>query len=509
MTERELFKEAVMQYMVDDARIVRVSKARSTRPIVRKILFAVACILVVVSVSVFSIPSARAAVEEWISGWFSAQDYFGQEKENRTKEPTIEAIITSAGGNTAQVVESGIGFESYAEAFELTLDEIAYDGETIFISGTMSGATARPFLQLHTGGDTFRATKNDGSLGGDPAQEYYFFGYESLFELTTEDGGKYIGFINPHITEDMNPILNAAAAAETEPIFQNSMLITTNAVADKLWDSYLADHNILFSGELIKVYENMQPMTGIVRGNLSLRLFYGNVEGVESTPVLTATFDKITIDATAYQQQAQTALTDSVASVNLAGIHPVTIEEWQADAEHISGNSEVYYYTRELDFSGASISIKSMVFTPTDTQITLHITLPEAWSREERKGSRIEYHFLLDDKRVQDASLSLFNASGPVVSDYDTNDFLEYDYKLFESMLSPSQWADAKTLTIIPMTVYWWDMNIRYDEGAFQSFSLRDNAVFTAIANHTVFEFNEQYDEMTQYALAINLDDYR
>ena len=287
MTERELFRTAVMQYMVDDARIVSVSKARSTRPIMRKFLFAAACILVVVSVSVFSIPSARAAVEEWISGWFSAPDYFGQEKENRTKEPTIEAIITSAGGNTAQVAESGIGFESYAEAFELTLEEIAYDGETIFISGTMSGATARPFLQLHTGGDTFRATKNDGSLGGDPAQEYYFFGYESLFELTTEDGGKYIGFINPHITEDMNPILNAAAAAETEPIFQNSMLITTNAVADKLWDSYLADHNIRFSGELIKVYENMQPMTGIVRGNLSLRLFYGNVEGVESTPVLT------------------------------------------------------------------------------------------------------------------------------------------------------------------------------------------------------------------------------
>ena len=32
MTERELFKEAVMQYMVDDTRVMRVSKKKKDAP---------------------------------------------------------------------------------------------------------------------------------------------------------------------------------------------------------------------------------------------------------------------------------------------------------------------------------------------------------------------------------------------------------------------------------------------------------------------------------------------
>ena len=61
MTERELFHDAVMQYMVDDARIAKESKRRKPHPIARRILFAAACILVALGVTVFSIPSARAA----------------------------------------------------------------------------------------------------------------------------------------------------------------------------------------------------------------------------------------------------------------------------------------------------------------------------------------------------------------------------------------------------------------------------------------------------------------
>ena len=42
MTERELFKEAVMQYMVDDARVQRVSKGEKTHRTARRVLFAAA-----------------------------------------------------------------------------------------------------------------------------------------------------------------------------------------------------------------------------------------------------------------------------------------------------------------------------------------------------------------------------------------------------------------------------------------------------------------------------------
>ncbi|NLI53562.1 MAG: hypothetical protein GX417_04480 [Clostridiales bacterium] len=507
MTEQELFKEAVMQYLVDDAQVKSMSKRRKSHPVARRILFAAACLLVAVSVTIFAIPSARAAVEEWISGWFSAQDYFGQEAAERTKEPTIEAIITSADGNSAQVIEVGPGYEAYADAFEMTLDEIAYDGETIFLSGTMSGATARPFVQAYTGGDTFRAEKNDGSLGGDPNQEYYFFECESLVQLKIGDG-EYIGNISPAITDDMNPIL-FAGAAETKPVFENGALITTNSVTDALWDTYLADHTVRFSIELLKMYTYMQPLTGIVPGDLSLKLFYGNVEGKDAIQVLNASFGGIAIDANAYQEQTQTKLAKTDTSVTLGGMHTVTVEAWQPVAERTSDDCEFYLSTRDLDFTGASISLKSVTFTPTDVHITLHIILPESWSKEERVAAIQEFHFLLDGKELPKNLSYLFATKGPMGLDFATFDYQEMDYELFDSVLSPSEWAKVKTLTIIPTTQYWWDMML-WDGNDYQiPFSLQNGAVYTGIANHGGYQCDVLCDEMTEYTLIINLDDYR
>jgi len=507
MTERELFKEAVMQYLVDDATAQRASKKRKPRPVARRILFAAACLLVALSVTVFSIPSARAAVEEWISGWFSPVGYFGQEKEERAKEPTIEAIITTADGNTAMVTEVGTGYEAYAEGFDMTLDEIAYDGETIFISGTMSGATARPFVQMYTGGDTYHCSKLDPSKN-DSDQEYEYYWCESLVEFKIGEG-EYIGNIEPTITDDMNPILDAGASQDVKPVFENGKLITTNTVADPLWDNYLANHEVRFSIELRKMYIYMQPLTGIVQGDLSVKLYYANGEGTDYEPVLSASFDAINIDATAYQEQTQTTEIKNGSQVNLGGIHTVSIEVWQPEAQRATEDGDVYYYTRNLDFTGASITLKAISFTPTDTVVTLHVILPAAWTREERRGARIEYHFLLDGEKVFDTSSDLFSGSGVIGLDYETDDYSVYDFELNHSALSPSQWASAKTLTIIPTTVYWWDMKTRYDDGAYEPFSLRDDAIFTGIPNHTIYEIDEQHDEMTEYALTINLDDYR
>lgn len=55
-----------------------------------------ACLLFAITL-IACIPEARAAVSEWIHSWFSAREYFEQDSESRTKEPTIEAIITDAG----------------------------------------------------------------------------------------------------------------------------------------------------------------------------------------------------------------------------------------------------------------------------------------------------------------------------------------------------------------------------------------------------------------------------
>ena len=525
MTEHELFKEAVMQHMVNDARVQRESKTRKHHPVARKVLFAAACLLVAVSVTVFAIPSARAAVEDWISNLFTPNGYFGQEQSARTEEPTIEAITTLAGEGNLTLSGVGEEFQAYADAFDMKLDEIAYDGESIFVSGTMSGATARPFVEAQTGGDTFRAAEYDGSLGGDPDWEYYFFACENWMRFISSDGQTFMGELVPFFTPEMDAICIALSEETPEKVFKDGALVTSNKKADALWDAYLADHDVRFSATLERTGQDIgplsaqdaEPLSGQVPGELSLRMRYDNVVGADPTEVLTALFGSISLDADAYLALTKTTQAKTETKVELGGIHPVTYMDWQPEAEQREEYSEIYYSTHELDFTGASFSLKQITFTPTDTQIKLHVVLPESWTAAERYSCDLSFHFLLDGADPDIWTHCPFNTYGPIGTCDKTGKTLEYDFDLYESAIPPSQWAKLKTLTIIPTTTYWWDMKVSFDEEPQQSISLRDGAVYTAKVykskknpgRGTAYDYNPLFDEMTQYALTINLDDYR
>ena len=162
-----------------------------------------------------------------------------------------------------------------------------------------------------------------------------------------------------------------------------------------------------------------------------------------------------------------------------------------------------------LDFSAASFSLKEITFTPTDTKITLHVSLPASWTREERAGGEFGFQFLADGTKIGEYTSSIFGVYGPEGTDYYMDDYLEFDYVFFESTLSPSQWAAMETLTIFPTTGYWWEMSLSDDNDSFVPYSLKDNAVVTTYSNVTSTMYNELNEEMPQYALTINLDDYR
>ena len=509
MTERELFKEAVMQYMVDDTRVMRVSKSRKNRHVARRVLFAAACVVVALSVTVFAIPSARAAVEDWINGWFTPRDYFGQEKSERTEEPTIEAITSSANSKKVTVSSVGVGYEAYAKAFDMTLDEIAYDGESIFLSGTMSGATARPFVEAYTGGDTFRAAPYDGSLGGDPDWEYYYLCCENRVTFETPDGTRFSGELAPTFTPEMDEFCQSLTDSSADNVFQDGELVTTNPAADEFWNKYLADHDVRFSIELQNIGSESQPLSGQVTGELSILMRYDNVDSKDPIQVLSASFGKISFDADAYKAGTKTTQAKDTSIVQLGGVHPVTVQEWQPEEERTSDDCPVYYYTHELDFTGATFSLKEITFTPTDTKMILHVTLPASWSRIERAGGEFGFHFLIDGKAIEENAAPLFGVTGPEGTDYFKDDYLEFDFVFYESTLSPSQWAAMKTLTIIPTTGYWWEMSLSDNDEPFQAYSLKNDAVVTTYANITSTMYNELREEMPEYALTINLDDYR
>ena len=511
------------QEMYTEYRRTRENKPAGQKPRKAKRwpLALVACLLLAITL-VACIPEARAAVSEWLRGWFSATNYFRQDSESRTMEPTIEAIITDAGATAVAVTEIGTGHEDYAKAFSLSLEEIAYDGDAIYMTGTMPGAVARPFVQAYTGGDTFRYAPNDGSLGGDPNWKYYYFACENAVFFETDDGRRFDGEISPNFTEEMREISSATINKSIEPVFENGRLVTTNPVTDKLWDAYLADHDVRFTIELMDEFIEKAPLSGIVNGALTLQMWYDCVDGETPERLLRANLGNITIDANAYK--AQTTQVQIGKTVQLGGVHPVTISEWQPEAERTSDDCEVYRYTRELDFTGATVTFKEITFTPTDTKLTLHVQLPASWTEQERQadGGAIHFRFLLDGEDMQKKEIEspfdpterivlgyLFHTYGPRGMDAKANRWLEYDYDLFTTTISPSQWAAAKSLTIIPTTEYFWEMLVNYDNGPKEPFSLQNGAVYTGIVNHTGYEFETLYDEMPEYAITVNLDDYR
>ena len=121
---------------------------------------------------------------------------------------------------------------------------------------------------------------------------------------------------------------------------------------------------------------------------------YDNVDSQDPVQVLNASFGEVTFDANAYQALTQTTQAESETKVDLGGTHPVTILEWQSEEERTGGPVETYYYTHELDFTGASYSLKQISFTPTDTKITLHVALPESWTAAERCYCNLSFRFL-------------------------------------------------------------------------------------------------------------------
>lgn len=524
MTERELFQKAVLEHLVDDQRVKARSKKKKGTPLPgRRFLAAAACLLLVTGLSILTIPSAQAAVQRWFSTWFSPEQYFQAAPEERTSEPTLDAIITKAGVDGTQIIKTEPDYAHYGKDFGFTLEEIAYDGEDLYISGTMSGAYVRPIVQSWTGGDTFRFFPNgETDENGNPKGELSCM--ENMLTLTLPDGQSFHGEISPVFSPEMEAAM-PQDEGDTAPRFQNGVYYSSNPQMDAFLDTYLAENDVRFTGHLSGRGE---ALTGQVTGELSLRMVYFiPVDAVDE--VLTAELGSVTFDADAWKAQTSSAAIG--AGAELSGIHPVSMTFWQPEEERTgSDDLEIYHATRELDFAGAAYRLNEITFTPTDTVIGLSVTQPDGWSDAERLQHPIQFLFLLDwagpipevctDEMKKAGTIFLGHgpAGGFQMDDaaraaateaYEANGWRQFETWYHRSELTPSQWAQAKTLTIIPYTEYHWEMTVRYDDGPEEPFSLRDGNVHTGTANHTGYIWEEQTSLFSDAAVTIRLDDYR
>ncbi len=504
MTQRELFKEAVMQNLVDDARVKRVCKSRKHQGAARRALAVAICALLVAAMTILTIPSARAAVGGWLSQWFSTTDYLGQESQSRTKEPTIDALIHKAGnGKPVSVVITEVGADKRAQAladgFGVRLDEVAYTGDSVFITGWFTGTSGKFLLDHYTGGDTWA-----------PNGEWT----EGNMTLTMPGGEEWYGVLNPALTGEAKAYVGELGDGTLRPTHDDAgNLITTNPEADAFWYAYLKSNDVRFTFEATASKHDAPPLTGSVEAKLSFHEYQYVPAKDDADTLFCADLGMVTIDAEAYKSGVTTGAVDQ--AIRLSGTHRMHVREW---AHNDADTVYVRHYNSDLDLSGVAIAVESITFTPTDTKLTMHMTLPEEWKRAERiaaaqggSSEGIGFLFLLDGVETP----GLFggcsfkgNAEHENRGDPFTDAWRVYE----SSTIPPSEWREAGTLTIIPYTAYPTTVVKRNSKTGevVEQVTLDPGVVLTSRVNDESLAISEEIvDRMEEFAVTLNLDDYR
>lgn len=489
--EQELFHDAVAQYMVNDDQVRYWSKFRQKRPIARRILTAAACLLAAAAITTFSIPSARAAVEEWISGWFSTSGYLGEESETRTKEPTVEAI-TEQLGEKVPVTITSVGSDAFAQSmadeFGMVIDEVAFNGKSIFMTGWFTGQSGKFLLDPYTGAYVWNEVGSEiyGSL-----------------DFLLPDGSRWYGSLELVLTDEVRALMKECAPyatrnAEGDPV--------SNSYADEKWAAYMAKNGLRFTLEANPGAVDAKPLSGEVTAKLVMEETYYNEASEQSVPIFSADLGTVTFDADAYKANLQESAAGK--SVTLSGMHRVLIHETMTEPGDTENDFSVRYSNHMLDLTGVTLSIDAIAFRADDTVLSVSCVLQESWSLAERETvghEELRLLFLLDGEPVE----TLFSGIG---RDNDEA-CLTFTRRYESSTIPPSKWAAAKTLTIIPYISSPDKMSALDNEDAstLREVEMLPGAAITGRSNITRFSDMDTLvlDKMNDCAIKLTLDDYR
>ena len=478
-------------------------------------LVLVACLLLTITL-VACIPEARAAVSEWITKMFSTQDYMGKESCSRSPEPALEAVITQVenDGGRVQITElqDSAKARMLAEGFGVKLDEVAYIGDKVYISGWFTGTSGKFLLDQWTGGDTW--SENGDWLEGD-------------MSLTMPDGTVWSGVLNPHFTDEMNAVMGEAIDVnEEKPLNKvyaaDGTFLTSHAKADALWYKWLETNDVRFTFEAHPIGADAPTLAGqgSVKAKLSFRQYYLDMEHDAVVPLFQADLGIVTIDTDAYSAGTETS--DINQSVTLSGIHRMLIMEWEhrgVDQNGFPKDAYLHQYVEDLDMSGVTVTVESVAFTPTGPEIALRLDLPADWTRAARvaaaqggKHGGIHFNVYLDGKLVE-YPFRMIQAKGNADFENKDDPFLSTPRVYSESTIPPSEWENIRTITIEPATN--WPTE-RYvvevgSEKLLQPVTQLEPGV--DVVFHVNYESGQsdgwQEDRMPEYAITIHLDDYR
>ncbi len=489
--EQELFHDAATQYMVNDEQVRYWSKFRTGRRIARRILAVAACLITATAVTTFAIPSARAAVEEWISGWFSTSDYLGEESETRTKEPTVEAI-TEQLGEQVPVTITSVGSDAFAQSmadeFGMIIDEVAFNGESIFMTGWFTGQSGKFLLEPYTGA----------YIWSEIGSEIY-----GSMDFLMPDGSRWYGSLELVMSDEVRALMKECVPYATRNAEGDA---TSNDYADEKWAAYMAENGLRFTLEANPGAVDAKPLTGEVTAKLVMEETYYDEASEQAVPIFSADLGNVTFNADAYKENLQESVVGKI--VTLSGVHRVLIREWMTEPGDTESDYSVKRSNHMLDFAGVTLSIDSIAFRADDTVLNISGILPKSWSLAERENvghDELQLLFLLDGEPVQ----TLFSGTGRDNDD----DCLTFTRRYESSTIPPSAWAAAKTLTIIPYIASpdWMSAVDNEDASTLREVELLPGVVITGRSNITQFSDMDTlvFDKLEDCAITLTLDDYR
>ena len=466
-------------------------KKRKAQLLARRILFAAACLLLVTAVSVLAIPSARAAVSDWISGWFSTKEYFGQERTSRTIEPTMESITRVVDGEMPVTITE-TGKDSFAkkmaDEFGLRIDEVAFNGKSIYMTGWFTGQSGRFLLDWYNGGYVWNevGTMINGNL-----------------DFILPDGTRWHGSPEIVLNDEMRAIMKEYAANAT---LDDEGRAEKDPYTNGKWQDYMEKNGIRFTMEANYGEVEPKPLSGIVEAKLALDEYYFPDGSDERVTLFKADLGTVSFDADAYKANLHSSKVGQ--SVTLSGIHRTLIYEDVMEAGDTENDYTVKSYNTMLDYSGATLRVDSIAFHADDTVLTISGSLPESWQQLQRAyvgHDALDLIFLIDGELVP----TLFSSWG-----FDGEEpYFKFTRTYESSTIPPSAWAEAKTLTIIPYLTSPDRMSAVDNEDAStrrEVEMLPDTPIYGR-SNITMFseEDTSVVDRMDQYAITLNLDVYR
>ena len=475
------------------------AKARITRALV-----IAASVLLVVVLSAVAIPSARAAVSEWISGFFNLGDYLGQSSENRGGEPALDSIITKIEEDGRKIIITDINAtdeaKRMAENFGVRLDEIVYTGSTVYITGWFTGTSGKFLLDARAGGDTVHEDSE------------YTMG---VVNLTFSDGTIYNGVVSAYFDEEMEQISSECSLGSESVYDEEGRLLTTNAAADSLWYEWLKTHEVRFVMEatLDVAGSAGQSLSGQPTASLTLWEYYHDSKAHAPVTLFRADLGTVTIDAEAYENV--TTEQPGGQFVSLSGTHRMYLTEIESQKTGGFVHSSVV----DLDMTGVIIRVDSVKFTPTGLEVALQMDLPEGWTRAERiaaiqggESGGLAFAILIDGQEIQHAFLSI-SSKGNAETENQDDPFLTSKIVFSNSTLSRSQWDAVKTITFVPYTGWPTELileDLQNNRQEIDRVKLEPGVIVTEQIDVTgTKRVDWIVDRMDDCALTIQLDDYR